>query len=103
MRRRTKHGVLAGILLPAVCVVVLLCFLSGLSNVSGAHAEEDKRQLEDALRRNTVACFAAEGIYPPNLEYLEEFYGVQINRDKYDVVYESIAENLMPDITVIEK
>ena len=103
MRKRAKHGILAGILLPAVCIVVLLCFLSGISNVSGSHADEDKRRLEDAVRRNTVACFAAEGMYPPNLAYLEEYYGVQIDRKRYDVIYQPIAENLMPDITVIEK
>ena len=94
---------MAGILLPAICVAVLLCFLSGIANVSRSQEGEEKRRLEDAIRRNTVACYAAEGMYPPNLAYLEEHYGVQINRNRYDVIYQPIAENLMPDITVVEK
>lgn len=103
MKRRAKNRIWTGILLPAVCVIVLLCFLGGISNISHSQANEEKQRLEDAIRRNAVACYAAEGVYPPDLGYLEEYYGVQINRNKYDVIYQRIAENLMPDITVIEK
>ena len=103
MRNRVKNSILAAILMPTVCVAVLLFFLSGISNVSRSRDGEEKRRLEDAIRRNAVACYAAEGMYPPDLEYLEEHYGIQINRERFDVIYQPIAENLMPDITVIEK
>lgn len=89
--------------MPVLVVVVLLCFMSGLSNLTQGHAEEDKRRLEDVLRRAAVACYAAEGVYPKDLEYLEQHYGIQIDHDRYVVDYISIAENLMPDITVLEK
>ena len=59
--------------------------------------------MEEAIRRSAVACYAAEGIYPPNLGYLTEHYGIQIDETKYTVIYEVFAENLMPDITVLEK
>ena len=54
------------------------------------------------LRRGCAACYAAEGIYPQDLEYLEEHYGVQVDGDRYVVHYEIFAQNLMPDITVLE-
>ena len=43
---------------------------------------------------------AIEGRYPPSVEYLEENYGILIDRDKYDVFYSGFASNFMPDITV---
>ena len=89
------------LLLPAVLLVLLL-FLSALSNLDDGRRSEGKTQLEEAVRRSAVACYAAEGIYPPNLEYLEEHYGVQVDRERYTVVYEVFASNLMPDITVLE-
>ena len=58
-------------------------------------------QLETALRRGCVSCYATEGVYPPTLEYLQEHYGVQIDRRRYKVYYEVFAENLMPSITVL--
>lgn len=103
MGKRKKNGILSGILLPVLVVVILLCFMSALSNLSDGHADEDKRQLEEVLRRAAVACYAVEGIYPPDVEYLEVHYGIQIDRNRYEVSYESIAANLMPDITVLEK
>ena len=59
--------------------------------------------LEEVLRRAAVACYAAEGIYPPDLAYLEEHYGIQINEERYMVTYDALAENLMPDITVLDR
>jgi len=102
MRKGTRTGFPAGLLLPVIAAAVLLCFLTGVSNLTRDRAEEDKRQLEQAVRRAAVACYAAEGIYPPDLEYLEQHYGLQVNRTSYTVIYESYGSNMMPDITVLE-
>ena len=83
-------------------MAVLLCFATALDGLDSGRSAEDLKQLEQALRRGCVACYAAEGIYPPNLEYLEEYYGLQIDETRYTVHYSAFAENLMPDITVLE-
>lgn len=95
-------GLLRGAVLPVVAVAALLCFFTALSNLNRGQGEEGRRQLEDSLRRSAVACYAAEGIYPPDLAYLEDHYGIQIDRTRYAVFYEIFAENLMPSITVVE-
>ena len=61
-----------------------------------------QQELEEALSRAAVACYALEGAYPPDLEYLIENYNVQINTDRFTVKYELYASNLMPDITVLD-
>ena len=78
MGNRAKNSILAAILMPTVCVAVLLFFLSGISNVSHSRDGEEKRRLEDAIRRNAVDCYAAEGMYPPALEYLEEHGAMRV-------------------------
>ena len=80
---------------------VLLCFATAVESLDSGRVEEDMRQLEETLRRGCVACYAAEGMYPPDLEYLEEHYGIQIDEERYYVFYDGFASNLMPDITVI--
>lgn len=89
------------LLVPAV-LLVLGMFMTSLSNLETGRQSEGKQQLEDAVRRAAVACYAAEGIYPPDLEYLEEHYGIQVDRDCYTVMYDVFATNLMPDVTVLE-
>ena len=103
--RRKKSGVLAalrGLLMPLGALAVLLFFFPALSNLDQGRDAQGRQQLEDALRRAAVACYAAEGVYPPDLAYLEEHYGIQIDRTRYWVFYDIFGSNLMPDITVLE-
>lgn len=81
---------------------MLLWFAAALDGLQDGQEAEDIRQLEEALRRGCVACYAAEGIYPPSLEYLKDYYGIQVNEERYTVYYDAFAENLMPSITVLE-
>ncbi len=90
-------------LIPLAAVAVLLFFLTALSNMDDGKALEEKLQLENALKSSTVACYAIEGAYPPNLDYLIENYGIQINGARFVVKYEYQASNLMPDITVLDQ
>ena len=103
MKKEKKGRFLPVILMPLVVISLVLCFLSGISNITQGQSQEDKRRLEDVLRESAVACYAVEGFYPPDLAYLEEHYGVEIDRRHFVVHYTAIAENLMPDITVLEK
>ena len=103
MKKEKKGSFLPVVLMPLVVISLVLCFLSGISNVTQGQSQEDKRRLEDVLRESAVACYAVEGFYPPDLAYLEKHYGVQIDKRRFVVHYTAIAENLMPDITVLEK
>lgn len=90
------------VLAVAIGIAVAVWFLASLSQLDTAQSEKGRRQLEDALRKAAVACYAAEGIYPPTLDYLTEYYGIQIDDSRYTVFYEVFADNLMPEITVLE-
>ena len=89
---------LSGVIVLTVC----FWFLTAVSNLSADRKAEGKMQLEDVLRRTAVACYAAEGVYPPDLEYMIEHYGIRFDEKQYRVDYQVIASNLMPDITVLE-
>ena len=98
MKKRRDFG---PVMLISAALAVLLLFTTALSGLEEGRRDEGRVQLEDAIRRGAVACYAAEGIYPPNLAYLEEHYGIQVDRERYAVIYEVFASNLMPDVTVL--
>ena len=84
----------------------MLCpghLFEGVGNLDQNSGERSRRQLEETLRRAAVACYAAQGAYPPDLSYIEEHWGVQIDRSRYAVFYQVEGSNLMPDITVLER
>lgn len=86
-----------------VLIGILLCFLLALNGLSRGHRAEGARQLEEAVRRSAVSCFAAEGFYPPSVAYMVEHYALRYDEKTYTVRYEVFASNLMPEITVLEK
>ncbi len=84
-------------------ILVAVWFFAALHQLGDSRGEEERLALETALRRGAVACYASEGFYPPDLAYLQEHYGVQVDESRYIVHYQVIAENWMPDITVLER
>ena len=86
-----------------VWIGVLLCFLLALGRLDAGRREEGAAQLENAVRRYAVSCYAQEGFYPPDLAYLTEHYALQYDESQYIIHYEAAASNLMPDITVVER
>lgn len=94
---------MTGFLVLTITAAIIFSFVCAVTNLSQGQVREEKQHLETVLRQAAVACYAAEGIYPPQLSYLEEHYGIQINDARYAVEYDVTAENLMPDITVLEK
>jgi len=85
--------------------VIFICFFIFLFiatvNISNSSAEESKNTLETAVRRAVVQCYAIEGMYPPNIEYLEKNYGLIVDHNNYIVHYEVFASNVLPDISII--
>ena len=101
-RKNAVASVLRGLLLPVGAAVAVLAFAAALDSLDGGRQQEEMQRLEESLRRSCVACYAEQGVYPPDLDYLREHYGLQIDEERYTVRYDAFAENLMPDITVLE-
>ncbi len=81
--------------------IVMAVFLNGVLSMSRRMNQEGTETLRSAIARACVQCYAIEGRYPPSVQYLEENYGIRIDRNRFQVFYEGFASNIMPDITVI--
>lgn len=62
-----------------------------------------REALEQALNRGVVLCYALEGRYPESLERLRRDYRVNYNEELFYVDYRPMGDNLMPDITIVER
>ena len=84
-------------------LAVALLFFGAMQRMEASRRTAGKQQLETALRRAAVSCYASEGFYPPDVAYLQEHYGLQFDEETYIVHYELLASNWMPEITVLER
>lgn len=98
--RNSLKEVLGNFLSLALFPCMIVAFIMGILLFSQKADTKGADTLRDALRRASVQCYAIEGRYPPSLEYLAQHYGIQIDKERYDVFYSGFASNFMPDITV---
>lgn len=84
-------------------LLVLILFVLFANTMVRSNTARERDILEHALDRSITQCYALEGMYPTELDYLEEHYGLFYNKEHFYVVYQYIGENLRPDITIIER
>jgi len=90
------------IVLAAVLLLLLpLCLSYFSQHVGQRTAAESLEVVRKSLDRAVVECYAVEGFYPPDLDYLKERYGISIDETIFYVDYFYLGSNLMPDITVL--
>jgi len=82
-------------------IPILVLGLFFFSSVLQKKTTEERRiQVENAIQRALNLCYAQEGFYPAQLDYLIDHYGVQIDPDTYFVYYKTIGANIRPDVNV---
>jgi len=74
-----------------------------VDNAQRKSDEESYNILSDAIIRSAVQCYAIEGFYPPDIEYLENNYGLLVDHNKYFVSYSVFASNIIPEVQVFLK
>ncbi|MGI6151568.1 MAG: hypothetical protein ACOYIR_06415 [Christensenellales bacterium] len=92
-----------GVSLPArVLLVAALVFalLYGAASVSQTADERGADTIRQAVLRAAVNCYAIEGAYPENLNYLKKHYGLRYDERRYLVSYDAFSQNLLPDVFV---
>lgn len=88
----------AAVLLAAVVLIVSRAGPARLKMIGdGAVA------VRELIERTARQCYAVEGVYPPNLAYLEDHYGIEINKKDYFVIYDAFASNVPPSVLVTPK
>lgn len=99
--RKKGNGHAALIALIAVLVTAVVVIAALLIGFGGAEKrQEGARAIRDLIERTARQCYAVEGVYPPNLAYLEDHYGIEVNKKDYYVTYEAFASNVPPSVIV---
>lgn len=93
-RRRTLL-----VTLVVLCVLCVACFFG----VAEQMEEQRATAVRNAIVETALQCYAVEGAYPSSLGYLEDNYGLVVNRNDYVISYEAFASNVAPTVVVIAR
>lgn len=101
MIKGTGHGIWRSL---AVMLVVFALLLTGammlIDYMNDASEDAQLEMVENAVRDAVITCYAVEGAYPSDLQYLVDNYGLYYDKDTYIVFYDAFASNVMPEIRV---
>ena len=86
-----------------IFIALILAFVLLINNITNKNSGRELQIVRDAVKNAALTCYAVEGMYPDNLEYLREHYNLSFNEERYHVFYNPLASNLMPSIKVVER
>ena len=95
-RGRNRGLLITGV----VFLLLMLLFVFALATTARQSAQRETEVLDGALRRAIVTCYAVEGRYPPSLDYIDQNYGVSVDKTQYAVFYDVFAANVMPTVQI---
>ena len=86
-----------------IFVALIVAFVLLVNNITSKNSNRELQIVRDAVKNAALTCYAVEGMYPDDLEYLREHYNLSYNEERYHVFYDPLASNLMPSIKVAER
>ncbi len=91
-------SVIVSILVIASAVAVVFVAIDSFGD---NYSDKKLAEIRDTVLSYVAQCYALEGKYPDDLAYLEDNYGLVLDRDKYIYHYSIFASNVYPDVKVI--
>lgn len=100
MKNISKKDVAAVLLF----VVLIVAFVFLINNITSKGNGRELEIVREAVKNAALTCYAVEGTYPDDLQYLRDNYNLAYNEDKYVVFYDKpFASNVLPGIKVVER
>lgn len=96
IKKKNTILIIAAILIIVLAVLVFCVFRNSGKDIG----DESALAIQETVKREALQCYVVEGVYPPSLEYLEENYGLQINKVDFYVTYDAFASNMPPNVIV---
>ena len=103
--KKSSAGFIGKNIIIPVLVLGLMVFalIYGMQWFGRMNDEQNRALTEQSIKKAAVQCYSNEGMYPADVEYLIDNYFVTIDYDKYSVLYDCFASNVMPTIKVFMK
>ncbi len=99
-----KSGYLRVLIVMCALIAIFLCSMNAYTSyVNEKSLGQQKEILQNAVKSALRTCYAIEGKYPDDVQYLIDNYALRVNEERFHIYFDSFADNVMPDVRVIER
>ena len=100
--KKSAGAVIAAVVIAIVIITAAIAVPMAV-RARSTNSVETVQSITETVEKLAIQRNVIEGAYPMSLEYLEENYGLTVNKEDYLIVYRPFAENLPPDIRVLDR
>ena len=87
--------------LPFIAIALFLLIRS-VSGYGATNNALSKANVQDIVETYAIQCYASEGSYPPDIQYLVDHYGLILDEERFIYDYDIFASNVKPEIIIID-
>lgn len=102
LKQRLHINIWAQIITLPFIIIVIFLLLGEITSYDEKNDALDQATVKDIVEKYVIQCYAYEGSYPPDLDYLADNYGLILNRKRYIYDYDIFAANIMPEIHILD-
>ena len=81
----------------------IFLFFAMAGNLGASTRKDQALFLRNALEHAITSCYALEGLYPPDLQYMKDHYGLTYDESLFHVSYQPVAANIRPEYFILEQ
>lgn len=81
----------------------IFLFFAMAGNLGASTRKDQALFLRNALEHAITSCYALEGMYPPDLQYMKDHYGLTYDESLFHVSYQPVAANIRPEYFILEQ
>ncbi len=97
-----KTNILSHTILYFFLVAVIIVFAVNSGKIVSNNKDICIENMRTAIEKTVMQCYASEGSYPADLDYLVKHYGLILDEENYIYDYHVFSSNIMPEINVFE-
>ena len=64
-----------------IFIALILAFVLLINNITNKNSGRELQIVRDAVKSAALTCYAVEGMYPDDLQYLRDHYNLSYNED----------------------
>ncbi len=94
--QKARRILIAFVIAAAAVILIAVIFIRSDLDMNRQAIESLRQSVTEAC----VQCYAIEGTYPVDINYLEQYYGVHYDGSKYEVSLDAGSDNDLPAVQI---
>jgi len=101
-KSKNRLGIISQLATLPFIAFALFILIRSVSGYGVTNQSLSKANVQEIVETYAIQCYASEGSYPPDIQYLVDHYGLILDEERFIYEYDIFASNVKPEIIIID-